>query len=769
MIRRAFSPGLSAALALAAGGWILPAIGFAAAAEAASTTGSGNGAAAARPRLVVLAVDGAGRLLVERLLASGELPNFARLRREGAFSDGLIPAHPSRTAPSFAAIWNGLPGAETGVTGNTVLATPPESFSLLETRDGFSAETLRTDPLWVRTARAGIRAVTLHTTHTFPLEPALARLGARDRERLFVLTGYTDLRLPPATLDEENSPLLAAAPAAVGAGFGEGAGFFRFRVGDSRFVGALFDDPALAGSGWDTLGVLPDEARGAGEPTGPAGDAGASPLLLARVRVGGEGEFSIPVAARSGGRRADFRIRAFAARTSSAEAPGRFVVFRSGARAVAAHPEGAWRARLGAPFYSGTIGPAEFASGRLGPRRETPAAGKDAVGGGPGVAVGRLLDIVEALADTAIEHLAAGAEIPDWGLLALYLPFADEMAHLTYGHLDEGLPSYDADRAAAARPLFVGAFREVDRVLGRAFAVAEDAGAHLLVVGDHGMAGSDRRAHLNVALERAGLLAFDEDGLPDLSRTEALLLPTGDGSVAVNRASRPGGVVEGAGEADVLRAAREALLALRTPEGSGVVTGFLEPSAGGAVRFGGDSTGDLFPILAPGLRSSPLPAPEVVMPAPPAGGHGFLSTRLDMLAVFAAWGPRVAPGARPRSSALDVLPTALDLLGIPPDPALPGRSLLSDAPLVAPGAAGSPWKERPALRFSTGRQEVPDRFRCGALFPRAGGANRCAIPPAVYRGEGATPSPHPSPVGASRRRALPGLRPQAARAPGENR
>lgn len=683
------SPGISAAFALAAGAWALPAF----AAEAGATGGSGGGAAAARPRLVVLAVDGAGRLLVERLLAAGELPNFARLRREGAFSDGLIPAHPSRTAPSFAMIWNGLPGAETGVTGNTVLATPAESSSLLETRDGFSSRTLRTDPLWVRAARAGVRAVALHATHTFPLEPALARLDARDRERLFLLTGYTDLRLPPATLDEGNSPLLGAPPAA-GAGFGAGAGFFRFRVGDSRFVGALFDDPALAGAGWDTLGVLPDEARRPGEPAGtaaagrgPDGGAGVPPLLLARVRVGREGEFSIPVAAQSGGRRADFRVRAFAARAPSADAPGRFVVFRSGARAVAAYPEGAWRERLGAPFYAGTIGPAEFASGRLGPRRETPAVGKDADGGGPGVAAERLLDIVEALGDTAVEHLAAAAAIPDWGLVALYLPFADEMAHLTYGYLDDGLPSYDPERAAAVRPLFVGAFREVDRVLGRAFAVAEGAGAHLLVVGDHGMAGTARRAHLNVALARAGLLAFDEDGRPDLSRTETLLLSTGDGSLAVNRASRPGGVVEGAGEADVLRAAREALLALRTPEGGPVVTGFLEPSADGAVRFGGDSTGDLFPILAPGLRSSPLPAPEVVMPAPPAGSHGFLSTRLDMLAVFAAWGPRVAPGAWPRSSALDVLPTALDLLGIPPDPALPGRSLLTDAPLVAPGAA----------------------------------------------------------------------------------
>ena len=59
-----------------------------------------------------------------------------------------------------------------------------------------------------------------------------------------------------------------------------------------------------------------------------------------------------------------------------------------------------------------------------------------------------------------------------------------------------------------------------------------------------------------------------------------------------------------------------------------------------------------------------------------------------MQAVLAAWGPRIPPGARPRASALAVLPTALDLLGLPPDPALPGRSLLGEAPLVRPGPEG---------------------------------------------------------------------------------
>ena len=59
-----------------------------------------------------------------------------------------------------------------------------------------------------------------------------------------------------------------------------------------------------------------------------------------------------------------------------------------------------------------------------------------------------------------------------------------------------------------------------------------------------------------------------------------------------------------------------------------------------------------------------------------------------MQAVLVAWGPRIPPGAWPRTSALAVVPTALDLLGLPSDPAVPGRSLLGEAPLVRPGAAG---------------------------------------------------------------------------------
>lgn len=634
-------------------------------------------AAVPEPRLLVLAVDGGGYELVQGFLRDGVLPHFARLRDEGAFSDGMVTAFPSKTAPSFAMIWTGLPGRETGITGNSVLALPADTHTLLDTRDGFSAALLRADPLWTRVARAGRRAVALHTTHTWPLDASLGRLGPERRGELHILTGYGDVRLPPATLDEVRNPLLAEPPAPLAGKrasprVGGSPGVFRFDVGGTGFLGVFLDDPLNPESGWDTFGVLEDPRDRDPEPH--------APVWLARVGIGAGAEFSGPISAEADGRRVEFRVRAFAAAAPAAGSPARYLVLRGGASEMGAHPEAFWNERLGAPEWPRTVGAPEYASGRLGRTRAE---------GGEGIAESRLLEIAGVVADSALAHLDAAASLPGWDLIALYLPMADEMGHLLYGRLDERLPTHVPSLAESLRPVLAGAFAEVDRVLGRLFALAEASGAHLMVVSDHGMSGTDRLLHLNVALERAGLLAFRADGTVDLSRTQAMLLTTADGSVAINRASRHEGIVPSDQEAAVLAAVRSALLAIRA-DGEPVVTGFLEPVTRGRVQPGGPTTGDLFPLLRPGFLSSARPAEDIVMPARAAGNHGFAPTRRDMLAVVAAWGPRIPAGSEwPRASALDVVPTALDLLGLPADPALPGRSLLGGAPLVRP-TGGTP-------------------------------------------------------------------------------
>ena len=642
----------------------------------------GSVASVPESRLLVLAVDGGGYELVQGFLRDGLLPHFARLKDEGAFSDGMVTAFPSKTAASFAMIWTGRSGRESGITGNSVLALPAEDHSLLDTRDGFSAELLRADPLWTRVARAGRRAVALHTTHTFPLEAAMRRLDDAARERLFILTGYGEVRLPPETLNEVRNPLRAEPANALAEGegaapFGARPGVFAFVVGESRFLGIFLDDPANPATGWDTFGVM--------EAPAPADRETDSPLWLARIGVGPDAAFSGAISAEAEGRRVEFQVRAFAAQPPTAGMPATYLVWRGGASEVAIHPEATWRARLGQPGWPRTVGAAEYASGRVGPTRAN---------GGDGAAEARLLEAAGQVADAALAHLEAAASVPDWDLIVLYLPIADEIGHLLYGRLDARLASHDPTLDGLLRPVLAGAFGAVDRVLGRMFALAESAGAHLMVVSDHGMAGTDRLLHLNVALERAGLLGFAPDGTVDLARTRAMLLTTADGSVAINRKLRPQGVVPPGEEQAVLDAVRAALLDIQA-DGEPVVTGFLAPAGEGRVRPGGSTTGDLFPVLRPGFLLSARPAGDIVMPARAAGNHGFHPIRRDMLAVLAAWGPRVRPSSEwPRASALDVLPTALDLLGLPPDPTLPGRSLLGVAPLVRPTGGTSPGRQR---------------------------------------------------------------------------
>ena len=54
-----------------------------------------------------------------------------------------------------------------------------------------------------------------------------------------------------------------------------------------------------------------------------------------------------------------------------------------------------------------------------------------------------------------------------------------------------------------------------------------------------------------------------------------------------------------------------------------------------------------------------------------------------MLAILAAWGPRIRPGTRwGKVRATDVAPTVLDLLSIDPRDELPGRTLLGSRTLL---------------------------------------------------------------------------------------
>ena len=179
------------------------------------------------------------------------------------------------------------------------------------------------------------------------------------------------------------------------------------------------------------------------------------------------------------------------------------------------------------------------------------------------------------------------------------------------------------------------------------------------------MAATNRLVHLNVVLEQAELLSVAAGGVIDLASTRALAPPVADGSVAVNLSDRKGGIVPSEERDRILSKIRHVFLDLRDPTtGERIVTAIHEPSTSGLLQPGGRTAGDLFLDFANGYYpSTEIGGDSIVTRTVPRGNHIFRPTRRDMLAICAAWGPRIRAGTNwGRVRAIDIVPTVLDLL-----------------------------------------------------------------------------------------------------------
>jgi predicted AlkP superfamily phosphohydrolase/phosphomutase len=142
--------------------------------------GGSSGAPAVAPgrsggRLVVLALDGLDFASLERWMAEGRLPGFAKLQARGAFS-WLRTTEPPTTEAAWTAFVTGLPPAESGVVGpvridhatyaalpGTVEVSTAEAPPRVTTRRSGSA-------FWTALDHAGIRVRVLWAPYELPPE-----------------------------------------------------------------------------------------------------------------------------------------------------------------------------------------------------------------------------------------------------------------------------------------------------------------------------------------------------------------------------------------------------------------------------------------------------------------------------------------------------------------------------------------------------------------------------------------------------------------------
>ena len=472
-----------------------------------------------------------------------------------------------------------------------------------------------------------------------------------------MLYGYSGLRVTSDVLTDKRVTTAPAWNWGIPEAAGPEAREITFQVGDRVFWGVFFDDPFDPAIGCDTLGIVTDKL---------------ATEFSARVKPGEGESFSVPISTTLQGEELWFALRLF----DLDETGSRFVIYRSSAQAIYASSEdfpGIGEADIEA--FAANGGDRFYLTGQFGPTL---------MAGGDGTAERRLIDTEAHLQDQIRRQVERVLRERDYRLLIMSSPVTDELGHTLVGYVDPEMPRFDAALAEKVWPMLAAAFELQDQLLGKVMEYAAEDGAHVIVVADHGMAGTDRTLNVNIALADAGFLALNADRSIDLSRTRALLLPLVDSSVAVNTVERKGGIVPMEEKQAVLAQVRRALEQVRDQDNERVVRGFFEPSTEGLLQPGGSSTGDLFPDIARGYYfSDRTDTDEVASFTTPVGNHIFVPTRRDMLAICAGWGPAVPPGTRwSRVRGIDIAPTVLDILGLPKPPELPGRSLIPEDAIV---------------------------------------------------------------------------------------
>jgi predicted AlkP superfamily phosphohydrolase/phosphomutase len=603
-------------------------------------------------RVILFSWDGTAHWATEEVLERAELPVLSRFVEEGAWADGMVSSFPTKTAAAHAMIWTGRYGHQNGVTANSLLLQPAAEHTRLESTSGYFGDALEAEPLWTMTARAGLRTYALHATQSYPFEGAGRWLPAERAESLELLYGYTRQSQRSRVYSHLTNPVSRATGWTVEAARSPAAREIALELGDDRWWGLFFDDPADSRQGLDTLGLARSK------------EAIAFDLVL---RPGLDAPISPPIAVSAKGVTLNSTLRLFELEPNGQS----YLLYRASAEALVASSD---------DFPGGdTFAEQAFAGNGAGWAYGVGDLGPTIPQGGDGVAEDRFLRTLADLADQLRAQAKPVLDRADYRLVILYSPILDDATHTWAGYLDPGMPGHDPELAERLWPKLAAAYRTHERMLADVMAAAERDGATVLLVSDHGMAGTNRLFNVNVALERAGLLKRTASAAIDLAETRALLLPLADASVAVNTADRAGGIVPLDQREAVLADVRQALEAVIDPRtGEPIVTSIYDAATSGDLQPGGPTTGDLFLDLAPGYYfSDRLDPDEVVTVSRPMGNHIFLPTRRDMLSICGVWGagaPSGADWARVRS--IDIAPTVLRLLGLPLPEDLPGRALL---------------------------------------------------------------------------------------------
>ncbi len=145
-------------------------------------------------RVILVSFDALGAQTLFEDPVAAELTVLQDSARRGASSPGVQTAFPSTTANSHAAIWTGCYGDVNHITANNPPVLPRAEHTFAERTNGFRAEQLAAEAIWVTAAKAGIRSVAHQPTQGYPFTQFNAAPGA------VVVNGYQTKQIAPHAL-----------------------------------------------------------------------------------------------------------------------------------------------------------------------------------------------------------------------------------------------------------------------------------------------------------------------------------------------------------------------------------------------------------------------------------------------------------------------------------------------------------------------------------------------------------------------------------------
>lgn len=620
-----------------------------------------------RRRAILVSFDGFNPIRFRATLDSATIPAFTRLFREGACAPYVLTQWATQTPIAHAAIWTGAFSHINGV-GRHEAALPETAWSWLDPRPPSSlylAPHLAAEPLWITAARQGRSVIAHHPTHA-PQPPGYRDLGygvndgeieewtaeavrVLARTDVAVMNGYNRRH---ATRTITDSTHTVREPAGwLGADGIQAIGEVAWNAGpDSLFALITADRAMLVADTRDlsrAITVLPAPARPASIPPDTSATGFAGPVVL-----------------RDGDTPTAVYLRLF-----ELDVPTRrFTLHQTGAEVIEAN-----RPEVTEEYVAATGGWIGNAYGTgLGPW-----LGR----GGDGTTELRQLE-VNALLTRQWLRGTRWAWNRDPDLLIDYNPSADSYDHQWYGWIARDRPGYDADIDARIRDVRDAAYSLLDQHLDLLMRYADDDPSTMLfVTSDHGMRPVWQTAHPNAILARAGLLAVDERGAIDLSRTQALS-PDGWG-IVVNRATRKLGIVRAEDADSIVALARAALESAHAPDGSPLVRRVYTRAELDSLFGSGPGANDLYVNWRPGIRGdrdvlfNTAGEPIQLQPlATPVCDHGATLPHEEGLAGFCVYGAAVRADTLPIMRQTDVAPSVADWLGMDPPRQATGRSVV---------------------------------------------------------------------------------------------